>query len=302
MNTDQITASHDVIGLGERAHGDSPQAEARADLALRLLGHGARSIVFESDRIAAFAVDDYVQGRTDSLDTAMGEGFTHGFGAFAVNRRLVARLRAWNEGRDPADRVAFHGMDAPLEFTAASPRTYLEHVRDYLGRDLDIAALTGDDEAWSRMEAVTDPAASPGDTPAAQALRIIADDLRAALYAAAPERIASTSLTDWHRARVNAATAAGLLRYHRQAAQPLPEADRWSRLSGVRDALMAEHLLDIRALEAGRGPTVVLAHNVHLQTTESRMEMAGMNLVWAGTGAIIAALLGPKYAFIADED
>ncbi|MEU5875179.1 erythromycin esterase family protein [Glycomyces sp. NPDC047369] len=302
MQTDQITAAQDVIGLGERAHGDSPQAEARADLALRLVAQGARSIVFESDRVAAFAVDDYVQGRTDSLDTAMDEGLTHGFGAFAVNRRLVARLRDWNEGRDARDRVAFHGMDAPLEFTAASPRAYLEHVRDFLSLDLDIAALAGDDETWSRTEAVTDPAASPGDTPAAQRLSLIADDLHAALHTAAPERIAATSPTEWHRARINAATATGLLRYHRQAAQRLPEADRWSRLSGVRDALMAENLIDIRAREAGRGPTVVLAHNIHLQTTESRMEMAGMNLVWAGTGAIIAALLGPKYAFVADED
>ncbi|MEU6250773.1 erythromycin esterase family protein [Glycomyces sp. NPDC047010] len=302
MQTDQTTAVHDVIGLGERAHGDSPHAEARTDHALRLVAQGARSIVFESDRVAAFAVDDYVQGRTDDLDTALSDGFTHGFGAFAVNRRLVSRLRAFNEDRGPGDRVAFHGMDAPLEFTAASPRAYLEHVRDYLGLALDIAALTDDDETWSAMEAVTDPAASPGDTPAARRLRVIADDLHAALYTAAPERIAATSVAEWHRARVNAATAAGLLRYHRQAAQPLPEVERWSRLSGVRDALMAANLLDVRALEADRGPTVVLAHDIHLQTTESRMEMAGMNLTWAGTGAIIAALLGPKYLFVADED
>jgi len=302
MQTDQTTAVHDVIGLGERAHGDSPHAEARADRALGLVAHGARSIVFESDRVAAFAVDDYVQGRTASLDTALSEGLTHGFGAFAVNRRLVARLREWNEDRAPGDRVAFHGMDAPLEFTAASPRAYLEHVRDYLGLDLDIAELTGPDETWSGMEAVTDPAASPGGTPAAQRLRAVADDLHAALYTGAPALIAATSPEAWHRARVNAATAAGLLRYHRQAAEPLPEAERWSRLSGVRDALMAGNLLDVRALEADRGPTVVLAHNIHLQTTESRMEMAGMNLTWAGTGAIIAALLGPKYLFVPDED
>jgi erythromycin esterase-like protein len=294
-----INDAHELIGLGEPAHGDTALADARLDLLTRLVEDGVRSIAVESDRVAAFAADDYVQGRGGTLDTAMAEGFTHGFGAFAVNRRLIAWMREYNEDRAPADRVAFHGMDGPFEFTAASPRVHLEHVRDHLGLDLDLAPLVGDDERWSRTEAVTDPAASPGDTPGAHRLRAVADELHTALYAQAPQSIAATDRTVWDRARIHATTALGLLRYHRQAAQRLDEAERWSRLSGVRDALMAQNLLDIRALEAGRGPTAVLAHNIHLQRNESRMEMAGMNLTWNGTGAVIAALLGPKYLFIA---
>ncbi|RRR98604.1 erythromycin esterase family protein [Glycomyces terrestris] len=294
-----ITGSHELIGLGEHAHGDSALADARLELFTRLVEGGVRSIAFESDRVAALIADDYVQGRAGTLDSAAAEGITHGFGAFDVNRRLLAWLREHNEGRAPRDRVAFHGMDAPLEFTAASPRAYLEHVRDYLGRDLDLTEPCGDDERWSRTEAVVDPAASPGDTPAAHRLRVVADDLLAALDAEAPRLIAATSRTDWDRARIHATTALGLLRYHRQAAQPLEESERWSRLASVRDALMARNLLDIRATEAERGPTAVFAHNIHLQRTESRMEMAGMNLAWSGAGAIVAVLLGPKYVFVA---
>ncbi|GAA1687518.1 erythromycin esterase family protein [Glycomyces endophyticus] len=294
-----IGAAHEVIGLGEPAHGDTALADARLDLLTRLVDDGVRSIAFESDRVAGLAADDYVQGRTDSLDTALAEGLTHGFGAFDANRRLLAWMRAHNEDRAPRDRLSFHGIDGPFEFTAASPRPYLEHARDHLGADVDVAALTGDDERWSRMEAVLDPAASPGDGDEARRLRTIADDLLTALYAEAPRLVAATSRAAWDRARLHAETALGLLRYHRQAAQRLDESERWSRLSGVRDALMARNLLDVRAAEAGRGPTAVLAHNAHLRRHETRMEMAGMNLTWSGTGAIVAVLLGPKYAFIA---
>ncbi|GAB3996141.1 hypothetical protein GCM10029992_15290 [Glycomyces albus] len=62
---------------------------------------------------------------------------------------------------------------------------------------------------------------------------------------------------------------------------------------------MAQNLLDIRDIEATRGPTLVFAGNVHLQRNPSRMSMAGMDLTWFGTGAILASLLGTRYAFIA---
>lgn len=294
-----VNDSHELIGLGEPSHGDTALADARFELFRRLVEGGVRSVVFESDRVAGLAANDYVQGGAGTLDTAMAEGFSHGFGAFDVNRRLIAWMREYNEHRPPAERLSFHGMDAPLEFTAASPRAYLEHARDYLGLDLDLAPFVGDDERWSRMEAVTDPAASPGDTPEAHRLRAVADDLLTALYARAPHLIAATSREEWDRARIHAATALDLLRYHRQAAERIEESERWSRLSAVRDAIMARNLLDIREREAGRGPTAVLAHNIHLQRDESRMEMAGMTLTWFGTGAVVAALLGPKYGFIA---
>ncbi|MET0994597.1 MAG: erythromycin esterase family protein, partial [Mycobacterium sp.] len=42
-------------------------------------------------------------------------------------------------------------------------------------------------------------------------------------------------------------------------------ATRFARLTGLRDAMMADNLLDIAAREARRGPTLVFAHNRHLQ-------------------------------------
>lgn len=299
-----ITDSHELVGLGEPTHGDAAFGAARNEVFARLVERGFRSFALESDRVAGLIVDDFVREGIGTLDAAMREGFSHGFGAFDANRELVAWMREYNEDRPPAERLSFHGIDATLEFTGASPRADLEYARDYLGLDLggadfDITGLAGEDERWSRIEAVTDPAASPGDTPEARKLRVIADDMLTWLYARAPELIAATSRSDWRRAEVRLVSALGLLRYHRQAAQRLEESERWSRLSGVRDALMAGNLLGIRGIEDVRGPTLVSAHNVHLQRNESRMSMSGMDLAWFGTGAVAASLLGERYAFIA---
>jgi erythromycin esterase-like protein len=292
---DFVNDSHHLVALGEPDHREPAFGEIRNELFAQLAERGFRSFALESDRVAALAVNGFVQDGVGTLDEAMAQGFSHGFGEFAANRALVAWMREYNTGRAAVDRLAFHGIDAPFEFTAQSPRRYLEHVIGYLGLDLDVSGLAGEDERWERMEAVTDPARSPGGTPEAARLRAIADDLLSELYVRAPELVPGTSRARWDRARIHATTALGLLRYHREAARPGADGERWSRLGAVRDAVMAQNLLDIRALEADRGPTLLSGHNVHLQRTPSRMSMGGMDLAWSGTGAILASLLGPRY-------
>jgi erythromycin esterase-like protein len=295
---DFVNDSCELLGLGEPDHRESAFAQIRNELFAQLVDLRYRSIALESDRVAALAANDYVQHGTGTLDAAMKDGFTHNFGEFEANRQLIEWMREYNEKRAPEDRLAFYGMDSPFEFTAESPRRYLEYVRDYLGLDLDVTPLVGEDDRWGSNEAVMDPAASPGDTAEADRLRAIADDLLTQLYASAPELIGATSRDAWNRAKAHATTAIGLLRYHRQAAQRIDNSDRWSRLSGIRDAIMAQNLLEIRDIEARRGPTMVHGHNIHLQRGPSRMSMAGMDLTWNGTGAIVASLVKERYIFI----
>lgn len=296
---DFVNDSCELLGLGEPDHREPAFARIRNELFAQLVDLGFRSIALETDRVAALAANDYVQHGTGTLDTAMSEGFTHGFGEFDANRRLIEWIRGYNEQRAPEDRLACYGMDGPFEFTAESPRKYLEYARDYLGLGTDLTPLVGADDRWGSDEAVMDPAASPGDTAEADRLRVIADDLLTQLYVNAPDLISATSRDAWNRAKAHATTALGLLRYHRQAAQSVDNSDRWSRLSGVRDAIMAQNLLEIRDIEARRGPTMVHGHNLHLQRNRSRMSMAGMDLAWYGTGAIVASLLKERYVFIA---
>ncbi|MEU4247738.1 erythromycin esterase family protein [Amycolatopsis sp. NPDC026612] len=264
---DLTDCTAELLALGEPTHFEPACAWLRNDLFAQLAAHGFRSIALETDRVAA-----------------LDGGFSHGLGEVDANRQLLAWLRQYNESA--GEPLTWHGFDAPTEmFSAPSPRAYLEHARDYLGLVADIAALAGDDERWSRREAILDPAESPGATAEARELRVIADDLLVALHGQAPRRTADRD--GWERAKVHATAGRGLLRYHAASAEPGDRDTRIARLAGMRAVLMAENLLDIRAVEADRGRTLVFAHNSHLQRSGS------------GAGAIVASLLGDRYAFVA---
>ncbi|NIH86187.1 erythromycin esterase family protein [Amycolatopsis granulosa] len=292
-----LTPAADFLALGEPTHLEPAFARIRNDLFAQLADLGFAAIALETDRVAALTVNDYVQHGAGSLDAVMRDGFSHRFGELDNNRRLVAWMREYNENRPAAQRLAFHGFDVSTEMmNAPSPRPYLEHARDYLGLDHDIAGLTGDDERWHRTEAVMNAAESPGATPEADRLRVIADDMLVILYASAPLLIAATSRAEWHRARIHLTAGLGLLRYHRQAAEPVDDTARWTRLSAFRDAMMAQNLLDIRDIE--RGPVLVFAQNRHLQRNESHLRLGPMDVNWSSAGAIVSSLAGERYRLI----
>ncbi|MGV4980888.1 erythromycin esterase family protein [Streptomyces sp. NRAIS4] len=297
---DFVTPSCHLLALGEPTHQEPAFGRVRNDLFAQLAGRGFRSIALETDRVAALAVNDYVQGGSGSIDAVMREGFSHGFGDQDANRRLVGWMRDHNRNRPPQERLAFHGFDAPMETTCApSPRTYLEHARDYLQLDLDIAGLTGDDARWSRTEAVLDAAMSPGATAEAERLRVLADDMLTALYGRAPELITATSRDEWFRARTHLTAGLGLLRYHKQSAVPLEPSPRIAGLAASRDALMAQNLMDIRGIEEERGATLVFAHNLHLQRNASVWRLGDLGADWSGAGSIVSSLLGERYVCVA---
>jgi erythromycin esterase-like protein len=297
---DFVTPSCELFAFGEPTHREPAHQMLRNQLFAQLVDHGFRSIALETDRVAALTVNDFVQDGVGTLDTAMKEGFSHTFENLDANRQLVAWMRGYNKNLPPEERLAFHGFDAAMEtMSAPSPQRYLEYARDYLELDLDIASLAGDDERWSRTETVMDPALSPGATTEAERLRVIADDMLTSLYVRAPELIAATSRAEWFRARTHLTAGLGLLRYHKQSAQRIEEEARWTRMCATRDALMAQNLLGIRAVEAGRGPTLVFTHNLHLQRNMSHMRMGPMELNWFSAGAIVASLVGAQYTFVA---
>jgi erythromycin esterase-like protein len=68
---------------------------------------------------------------------------------------------------------------------------------------------------------------------------------------------------------------------------------------GQRDAMMAANLQAVVAHEAQRGPTLVFAHDRHLQKDLSTWQLEGMALSWWSAGAIAAAQIGDQYAFLA---
>ena len=264
-----------LLALGEPTHGEDVLLELRNDLFRQLVEQeGYRTIAIESDCMMGLVVDDYVTSGTGILDDVMERGFSHGFGASAANRELVRWMRAYNDGRPVSQQLRFAGFDGPLEITgAASPRQALTALHAYLTAWVDagllpctaetLDRLLGADDRWTNPAAMMDPSQSVGQTPDAEQLQLLADDLVALLDAQTPHLIAASSREDWHRARLYGRTATGLLRYHFWMADTSPS--RMARLLGLRDSMMAANLLAL----AERGPALVHAHNGHLQRDKS---------------------------------
>ncbi len=294
-----------LLALGEPTHGEDVLLELRNDIFRQLVEQeGYRTIAIESDCMMGLVVDDCVTSGTGIPDDVMERGFSHGFGASAANRELVRWMRAHNDGRPVSQQLRFAGFDGPLEITgAASPRQALTALHAYLTAWVDAGLLActaetldrllGADDRWTNPAAMMDPSQSVGQTPDAEHLQLLADDLVALLDAQTPHLIAASSREDWYRARLYGRTATGLLRYHFWMADTSPS--RMARLLGLRASMMAANLLAL----AERGPTLVYAHNGHLQRDKSTMRMGGLALDWWSAGAIVSARLGEGYAFLA---
>lgn len=296
-----------LLALGEPTHGEEVLLELRNDLFRQLVEQeGYRTIAIESDCLMGMIVDDYVTSGNDNdnLDDVMERGFSHEWGAFPANRELVRWMRAYNDARPGSEPLRFAGFDGPLEITgAASPRPALTALHAYLTDRADaellpcaadaLDRLLGTDDGWTNPAAMMDPSQSVGQTSEAKQLRLLADDLVTLLDAQAPQLIAASSRDEWDRARLFGRTATGLLRYHFWMADPSP--GRMARLLTLRDSMMAANLLAL----AERGPTLANAHNGHLQRNKSTMRMGGPPLEWWSAGAIVSALTGDEYAFLA---
>ncbi|MFJ2738804.1 erythromycin esterase family protein [Streptomyces sp. NPDC087440] len=297
-----------LLGLGEPTHGAEQFLELRNDLFLHLVRHhGYRAIAIESDCLAATRVDDHITTGAGDLDDVLATGLTHRFGGLAANRDLVVRLREHNTGLPPEEQVRFHGFDAPLDIgDTPSPRAALLAAHAHLADRLPahriphtadaLRELLGDDAPWEVGEALKDPALSVGGTPRARALRAACDDVLA-VYETELPALRPQDPTAFDRAHTQARTARGLLRYHAAMASTAP--DRIAVMLGIRDAMMAENLLALAA--AQRTPSLVFAHNSHLQRTRCSMNFLGEQHWW-GAGALVAAsAIGDRYAFVAAD-
>ncbi|MFF0298827.1 erythromycin esterase family protein [Kitasatospora sp. NPDC004614] len=308
--TDLIPPGTRVLALGEPTHGVEAFLDIRNELFRHLVAeHGYRSIAVESDCLAALAVDAYVGGGGEGeLADVVREGFSHGFGEFAGNLELVRWMREFNDGLgDGEERLRFYGADGPLEMTgAAAPGPSLVRLRDFLAAHLpaelvvsegELRRLCGPDERWTDPAAAFEPERSVGRTAEAEQLRLVADDLAALLAAHGPQFAAEADPETYWRAQLDARTASGLLRFHAAMADTGP--DRFNALMRQRGLMMADNLEAITRREARRGPTLVFAHNLHLQREAARIPLGTHYLLSWSAGSLLAARLGEGYAFVA---
>ncbi|ADG77799.1 Erythromycin esterase OS=Tsukamurella paurometabola (strain ATCC 8368 / DSM / CCUG 35730 / CIP 100753 / JCM 10117 / KCTC 9821 / NBRC 16120 / NCIMB 702349/ NCTC 13040) OX=521096 GN=Tpau_1168 PE=4 SV=1 [Tsukamurella paurometabola] len=293
-----------LLALGEPMHGSEDILRVRNAVVRDLVMRGGfRSIAVESDFHRAPLVNDYIQGADIEVEQVLDDGLSHPY----VHRlEAVSELLRWlrDINRTLDEPVRFYGFDGPMEMAAApSPRDPLLRVHAALaavvgataGSPGEIADLIGDEARWTEEAAMYHAERSIGGSAEVARLRLLTDDLCGVADTAAPLLAADPERWWWLRADMR--TAVGLLRYH--AAMASDGAQRLSRLIAQRDVMMGEHLLAIAEREAGRGGTIVVAHNRHLQREPSTMTMGAHELWWFGGGAQVQTRLGADYRFVA---
>ena len=133
-----------VVCLGEATHGTSEFYRFRARLTGELIERkGFRIVAVEADWPDAARIDRYVRhrpvpavsrehpARARSGEAAEAPAFTRFPTWMWRNREVrdfVEQLREWNDGREPEDRVSFHGLDLYSLYTS------LDAVLAYLDR------------------------------------------------------------------------------------------------------------------------------------------------------------------------
>ncbi len=258
-----------VIGLGEATHGQRECFAFKHRLTLHLIyRHGFRLVAYEASATRAQRLDDYIQGRSDSIDEAMG-GFGMMIWMVEGNRALLEDLRAWNLEAEPGDRVEIIGVDVQDPGNAAS-KLY------------SILAETAPDLA-SETEAVTKYMFAARDR----------------IYAGKTEALAPA------QARLEALVTGLTLRWGEIAQQTSPElADEALRCGREiarfpldpsqpdrRDRGMAQSLLDALTSRSPDTKAVLWGHNGHI--TKGPLRSIGTDA--RGCGGYLRAVLGERY-------
>lgn len=136
---DSASGGARLIGVGESVHDVQQFMELRLALLQHLVRHGrVTALVLESGLPEAMAVDDWVRGRTDSVDftTQLGPDY-HGSD---VARRAMSWLREWNLGAGKARPVAVYGADISIG-DGRSMLPALDRLHAVAGTDARIAAV-----------------------------------------------------------------------------------------------------------------------------------------------------------------
>jgi erythromycin esterase len=136
---DSAVATARLIGVGESVHDRQQFMELRFELLKDLVQHGrVTALVLESGLPEALAVDDYVQGRSASVDFASQLG--PDYSESAVVRQAMQWLREWNRTTGKAHPVAVYGADISIG-DGRSMLPALERLHAVVGNDPRIGAV-----------------------------------------------------------------------------------------------------------------------------------------------------------------
>lgn len=283
---DRSIADVRLIGVGESVHEAQPFLTFRFQLLQDLVRrHRVTALVLESGLPEAMALDDYVRGRTTTVD--FDATLPGGFGALEEIRRTMEWLREWNLGGGWKRPVGVYGADLPARSGSIVPA--LDRLQELTAGNADVRAV---------IDSLRPPAiqaSGPWWKAAAENYATLSADAKAAMTSDANllvERVSRLSEGDRDR-----------LEWARRLAQVVQQNEATLRLGGFsptapRDVAMAENTLWVLGRLAAGERAVYWAHNAHVQ----RVPVEGPPLPpgsFPSAGTRFSAALGKQYFAIA---
>ncbi|MBI3792573.1 MAG: erythromycin esterase family protein [Gemmatimonadetes bacterium] len=149
---DPLIAPARIISVGESEHMVQEFLAFRRMLLEDLVRrHRVTALILESGLAESMAANDYVHGRSDSLNYASALGAD--FGSTDEIRRALAWLRSWNRGPGKAHPVSVYGAD--LANGGSSMLPALDRLRVLTAGDPTTMAII--DSLWPIAERVSGP-------------------------------------------------------------------------------------------------------------------------------------------------
>lgn len=283
---DSGIARAQLIGVGESVHEVQPFLEFRFQLLRHLVrNHGVTALVLESGLPEAMALDDYVGGRTASVDFDIA--LPGGFGSLAEIRRTMEWLREWNAGQGRGRPVSVYGADLPG--SAGSMVPALDRLEDIVGGHADSRRLIG------AIRPVAERASGPWWGAAAEKYDALPADLKAGLTS--DVRLLAQAVGQ------SPGVDAGRREWARRLARVLEQHEAMLRLGAFsptvpRDEALAENTLWVLGRLARGDRAVFWAHNAHIQRVPAQgpaLPVASAEL----SGLRLSRALGERYYAIA---
>jgi len=266
-----------LIGVGESVHETEPFLSFRLQLLQDLVRrHRVTALVLESGLPEAMTADDYVHGKTSTID--YDAALPGGFGRLVEIRRTIDWLREWNLGEGKHHPVGVYGADLPNRSGSMVPA--LDRLQELTSGNAEIkAAIDAVRPAATQIHAGWWKGQS-------DKYATLPTDAKTALTANVAELV-RLSKDEWaHRIALVAQQDEEMLRLGAFAP------------SAPRDRAMAENTLwFLNRLPKGER-AVYWAHNAHVQ----KVDVTGPPLPpgrYPGSGSRFVAALGRQYCAIA---
>lgn len=254
-----------VVALGEPLHGAHEPLALRNRLFEFLVEElGYTAIAVETGFTEAWAVDDYVLGRTSDPSVAQ-RVFHHEPETWAENRQLIDWMREYNSRPSTTRPIRFYGFDlsGSRSYQIGAPRIAIDAALEYIDRvdaalanrfRKDLAPLLPrfNSDGYAKLE--------PAER---NALTVTLSSLVMALRRERWALIAETGPSDYERAYREALVAQGVDAFLRATSATPPD---W-RSASVRDELMASHVEWILRREGEESRVFVFTHNLHVRVS-----------------------------------